>query len=322
MSTPPPTRTALEMQLAALGPLRNAGARSEEFRAWRQHTLTLLQRLWPGDSRPADRFKRIPFTPANARADATAVRQTYERGCGEAGVLLRELITRGPSATTAARADERAAEPSAPAERTEARDAAGGSPAPGPAAPAPLHAASAPTRPAAAQAHRTASHRHASPGVTPKGAKPSAAGIPAAVAAAFDPPPVPADAPAPAAAEPSSAEEFLSRSPIFNRPQGQAASSHAAVPRPAFKPVAQALIAAARDRELDGCGVPATHRPGVRTHLLALARAADSGVPRWSLVQGAVATVLEFPALAAQVLPLVEPFLAASAADEVSRRAA
>jgi hypothetical protein len=85
-------REWLEQQLAELGQLRNASRRDQHFKAWRQHTLTVIQRIWPGDSRRTDRFRRIPFSPPMARASDRQVRLSYERGWGEAGVLLRELL--------------------------------------------------------------------------------------------------------------------------------------------------------------------------------------------------------------------------------------
>ena len=90
-----PVETArgwLERQLSELGGLRNAGNRAPEFKAWRQNTLTVIQRIWPGDEKRCDRFRRIPFRPPGTKADTRAVRECYERGCGEAGVLLRQFL--------------------------------------------------------------------------------------------------------------------------------------------------------------------------------------------------------------------------------------
>jgi len=82
----------LERQLAELGQLRNASRRDQTFKAWRQNTLTVIQRIWPGDVRRMDRFRRIPFSPPMVRASERQVREYYERGWGEAGVLLREYL--------------------------------------------------------------------------------------------------------------------------------------------------------------------------------------------------------------------------------------
>ncbi|MBI1799076.1 MAG: hypothetical protein HYR73_05265 [Candidatus Eisenbacteria bacterium] len=85
-------RVEVERQLEQLNELRNASTRDQDFKLWRQTTLTLIQRTWPGDeSRPA-RFRRIPFTPTSTRADRDETREWFERGCGEAAVFLRELI--------------------------------------------------------------------------------------------------------------------------------------------------------------------------------------------------------------------------------------
>jgi hypothetical protein len=85
-------REWLERQLAELGQLRNATRRDQNFKNWRQQTLTVIQRIWPGDTRRGDRFRRIPFTPPSAHANDRQVREYYERGWGEAGILLRELL--------------------------------------------------------------------------------------------------------------------------------------------------------------------------------------------------------------------------------------
>jgi hypothetical protein len=85
-------REWLERQLAELGQLRNATRRDHNFKTWRQQTLTVIQRVWPGETRRVDRFRRIPFSPPTPHATAAQVRDCYERGWGEAGVLLREFL--------------------------------------------------------------------------------------------------------------------------------------------------------------------------------------------------------------------------------------
>jgi hypothetical protein len=85
-------REWLERQLADLGQLRNATRRDSNFKTWRQQTLTVIQRVWPGDARRVDRFRRIPFSPPTAHATDAQMRDHYERGWGEAGVLLREFL--------------------------------------------------------------------------------------------------------------------------------------------------------------------------------------------------------------------------------------
>ena len=94
MSTPDAkrARTWLEAQIVELGALRNASTRDSGFKQWRQHTLTLIQRIWVGDSTKASRFKRIPFTTPGTKADRDQVRNAYEKGCGEALSCLRQLL--------------------------------------------------------------------------------------------------------------------------------------------------------------------------------------------------------------------------------------
>jgi hypothetical protein len=82
----------LERQLEELAQLRNATRRDSNFKAWRQATLTVIQRVWPGDVRRVERFRRIPFSPPMTHATDKQVRDYYGRGWGEAGVLLREFL--------------------------------------------------------------------------------------------------------------------------------------------------------------------------------------------------------------------------------------
>jgi len=85
-------REWLERQLADLGQLRNATRRDQNFKMWRQQTLTVIQRVWPGEARRVDRFRRIPFSPPTAHSTDRQTREYYERGWGEVGVLLREFL--------------------------------------------------------------------------------------------------------------------------------------------------------------------------------------------------------------------------------------
>ena len=78
--------------MADLGHLRNATRRDHDFKTWRQQTLTVIQRVWPGDTRRVDRFRRIPFSPPIPHPTEAQVRDSYGRGWGEAGVLLREFL--------------------------------------------------------------------------------------------------------------------------------------------------------------------------------------------------------------------------------------
>src|SRR5258707_11627362 len=101
-------RGEIEKRLVELSGLRNAGTRDSGFKLWRQTTLTLIQRTWPGDDTRSARFRRIPFSPPSTRADTRETREWYERGCAEAAVFLRELIDEieqlGVGATVAASA--------------------------------------------------------------------------------------------------------------------------------------------------------------------------------------------------------------------------
>ncbi len=82
----------LDQQITDLNEIRNATARDPSFKNWRQATLTALQRIWPSDQTRIERFRRIPFSPVDPRADVRAVREGYSRGCQEAGRVLKSLI--------------------------------------------------------------------------------------------------------------------------------------------------------------------------------------------------------------------------------------
>lgn len=84
-------RELLDRVIDELNGLRNAGNRSPLFKLWRQNALTAIQRIWPGDVTHSERFRRIPFSAPNTRADGREVRECYERGCGEALSLLKTL---------------------------------------------------------------------------------------------------------------------------------------------------------------------------------------------------------------------------------------
>lgn len=340
MSRPVSMRGQLERQLHELSTLRNAGTRSEEFRAWRQHTLTLLQRAWPDDSRPADRFKRIPFSPSTARADANTVRLQYERGCGEAGSLLRELIA---SQTTVARQAAARAEADPPEDTAAPTEAAG----PITARPtAPRLPAAAPPPPARTTAATPLPTPHATlspPARTTAAAPPHATPPPTARTTAAAPPhaappPTAQAAPqTPAQAGPApqqrhddpahedeearrTTEQFLKFSPVF---RAGIAQDRRRDTRPRLtSPTAVAIATLARDRELESCGVLVVHRASVRALMLDVASSVDAGALRWPLLRDAVRTAIEFPRLAARLIPLLVPYLGESAADESSRHAA
>jgi hypothetical protein len=87
--TPQQAQAMLDKQIEILDSLRNATTRAVEFREWRQVTLTLIERLWPDQPARAQRFRRVPFSPASMRADEKISREAFERGCAEARRLLQ-----------------------------------------------------------------------------------------------------------------------------------------------------------------------------------------------------------------------------------------
>lgn len=76
-------------QTDRMGALRNANTRDPGFREWRQNTVTVLQRIWPGQSDRAQRFRRVPFAPPSSRATDQEARECFERGFAEARKLLK-----------------------------------------------------------------------------------------------------------------------------------------------------------------------------------------------------------------------------------------
>ena len=71
----------LQELVQELSGLRNATSRDPGFKNWRQNALTALQRIWPTDQDHAERFRRIPFSPVDPRADTRAQRESFSRGC-------------------------------------------------------------------------------------------------------------------------------------------------------------------------------------------------------------------------------------------------
>src|SRR5689334_4248872 len=84
-------REWLEAQIAELRTLRNASTRDSGFKQWRQHTPTLIQRIWAGDPSRPGRFKRIPFT-LPGKPDPHQVQLAYAKGCTEAMTCLRAML--------------------------------------------------------------------------------------------------------------------------------------------------------------------------------------------------------------------------------------
>lgn len=85
-------RQLIEEQVAQLGTLRNANPRDPGFKLWRQNTLTVLQRVWPGDSTRSERFRRIAFSPSHGKPDGQTLRDWYTRGCTDAAAYLSALL--------------------------------------------------------------------------------------------------------------------------------------------------------------------------------------------------------------------------------------
>lgn len=82
----------LEDQIARLGELRNASPRDPGFKLWRQTTLTVIQRVWPGNLPKSEAFRRIPFSTPSGKSSRAQVRDYYERGCAEAVAYLKRLM--------------------------------------------------------------------------------------------------------------------------------------------------------------------------------------------------------------------------------------
>jgi hypothetical protein len=110
--TPDRARELLETQLEELGTLRNAHARDPRFKQWRQATLTIIQRIWPGDTVRAERFRRIPFSPPSSKMSLKVTRSFFEKGCAEAVQFIRSMF---PELKGAVGKSQRAERSSAPA---------------------------------------------------------------------------------------------------------------------------------------------------------------------------------------------------------------
>lgn len=81
-------REWLEEQLESLRGLRNGNPRDAQFKIWRQTTLTVLQRIWPGDSTRSDRFRRIRFSAPQSKVDPRSAADWFARGCDDATLYL------------------------------------------------------------------------------------------------------------------------------------------------------------------------------------------------------------------------------------------
>jgi hypothetical protein len=105
----------------------------------------------------------------------------------------------------------------------------------------------------------------------------------------------------------SAADEFLRNSPVLRaeaRPLKREERRH--MPQPASA-VATALTALAS--EVGTLGVPEGQRAGARAALLDLARQLDDHTLSWSSLRESMQFVMEYPALARRVVPLLIPYL-------------
>ena len=101
-------------------------------------------------------------------------------------------------------------------------------------------------------------------------------------------------------------DEFLSSSPVFSV-HGSSGASRSEPGRAELSPSALAIMAMAV--EIEALGVPEGERPRVREALLDLARNLDTAKLSWRQVRLTMAVVMEYPAIARRVLPMILPFL-------------
>ena len=104
----------------------------------------------------------------------------------------------------------------------------------------------------------------------------------------------------------SVADEFLSSSPVFSV-HGSSGASRSGPGRAELSPSALAIMAMAV--EIESLGVPEGERPRVREALLDLARKLDTAQLSWRQLRLTVEVVMEYPAIARRVLPMIVPFL-------------
>ena len=104
----------------------------------------------------------------------------------------------------------------------------------------------------------------------------------------------------------SVADEFLSSSPVFSV-HGSSGASRSGPGRAELSPSALAIMAMAV--EIEALGVPDGERPRVREALLDLARNLDTAHLSWRQLRLTIAVVMEYPAIARRVLPMIVPFL-------------
>ncbi len=82
----------LEECLVELSEARTSSPRSAEFKHWHEGAYQLAQRIWPKVKDRSSRLARIPFRAGSSRATEEQKKEIFDRGCAEAGVLLRKWI--------------------------------------------------------------------------------------------------------------------------------------------------------------------------------------------------------------------------------------
>ena len=77
-------RRWLDDQLEQIGRIRNANPRDMTFKAWRQATMTVLQRIWSDEPARVERFRRIALRAPGQRTDPEVTPPGPSRGHGAA----------------------------------------------------------------------------------------------------------------------------------------------------------------------------------------------------------------------------------------------
>jgi len=104
----------------------------------------------------------------------------------------------------------------------------------------------------------------------------------------------------------SVADDLLSSSPVFSV-RGASGGSRSEPGKQELSPSALAIMAMAV--EIEALGVPEGDRPRVREALLDLARKLDTSALSWRQLRMTIEVVMEYPAIARRVLPMIVPFL-------------
>ncbi len=313
---PRQAQTQIDKQVEILSGLRNAGTRAQEFREWRQTTLTLIERIWPDQTTRATRFRRIPFSPAAAKADDRITREAFERGCAEARRLLKlwesEIATNGISQEAEAPRLAEAVRQTL-VEMAPPRSIA---PRPGAKVPPPKTTKKAkkpelgemlglarPGRPELPQEFElTTEGAKEGPRTEKVKQAETADRLADALALSID-----------HALERARKESRSLRPPAEPiDPMGRSHEPVAGVEaRTLVSYVARAFINMAAD--VEELGVPELHRERVRLALMDLAHHIDCGSITWALMRDAVTLVMHYPALGRQALPLLLPYLESAA---------